>query len=94
MMNEELLTLLLVGGTKDADRINKELLKSEELRKLSDKQIAVAAICYGAAMSKLTDLKLEDYIALAAYAYDQIISKPLESTDGQQELADELPTES
>lgn len=93
-MDERLLTMLLVGGTKDADHINQELLKSEELRKLSDKQMAVAAICYGAAMSKLTALSLEDYISLAAYAYDQIIStKPQESDDEQQQLAEELPTE-
>ena len=94
MMDERLLTMLLVGGTKDADRLNEQLLKDEDLRKLSDKQMAVAAICYGAAMAKLTDLKLEDYTSLAVYAYDQIISKPKDKSDEQSELAEELPTES
>lgn len=93
-MNEKLLTMLLVGGTKDADKINQHLLTSKELCKLSDKQMAVAAICYGAAMSKLTDLAMEDYISLAAYAYDQIIStKPQETKDEQQQQLAEEPKE-
>lgn len=91
MMDERLLTMLLMGGVKDADKINNELLKSEELRMLTDKQVAVAAICYGAAMSKLTSLSLEDYISMAAYAYDQIISKAKDESNGQPST--ELPAE-
>lgn len=72
MIDQRLLELLLKSNIPYTELINKALMGDAILGKLTDKQIAIAALVYAAGMANLTELKAEDFITLALYAYNNV----------------------
>jgi hypothetical protein len=69
MIDEIVAQSLIEKAQPRANRINEVLNEADDLRTLDDKHIAIAALLYAVGMARLTQLDLEDFTALAVYAY-------------------------
>jgi hypothetical protein len=76
VIDQRLLDLLLKSNIQYTEAINKALMGDPVLGMLTDKQIAIASLIYSAGMANLTELKTEDFITLALYAYNNVDVTP------------------
>lgn len=62
---------MLEAAQPHANRINEVTTEADDLRTMSDEQMAVAALVYAVSLAKLTDLDLDQFIMLATITYDR-----------------------